>query len=85
MRLTKINKATIIHFLEQYLINKFGVPSTLVFDNATYFSSLKLIEFYLDKEIILQYSSNYHPQGSGVAKPTNKTLICILKKNVVDH
>jgi hypothetical protein len=55
------------------------VPTTLVFDNVTYFSSLKLIEFSLDRGIILQYATNYYPQGNGEVESTNKNLICILK------
>jgi hypothetical protein len=59
--LTKVNEEVVINFLEQHLITRFGVPTTLVFYNATYFSSLKLIEFALDKGIILRYATNYYP------------------------
>jgi hypothetical protein len=61
---------------------RFGVPSILVFDNATYFSSTLLIEFSLDKGIIINYSANYYPEGNGVAESTNKNLVRILKKTV---
>lgn len=83
--LTKVNEEVAINFLEQHLITRFGFPTTFVVDNATYFSSLKLIEFTLDKGIILIYAANYYPQGNGVAKSTNKNLICILKRIVVDQ
>jgi hypothetical protein len=83
--LTRVNEEIIIKFLEQHLITRFGVPSVLVFYNATYFSSLKLIEFSLEKGIILRYSTNYYPQGNGVVESTNKNLIKILKKIIVDH
>jgi hypothetical protein len=49
--LTKVNEEVVINFLEQHIITRFGVPTTLVFDNATYFSSLKLTEFSLEKEL----------------------------------
>jgi uncharacterized protein (DUF1919 family) len=61
--LIKVNEVVVIRFIEQQLITRFGVPFVLVFYNATYFSSLKLIEFYLEKGIILRYSSNYLPSG----------------------
>jgi hypothetical protein len=77
--LTKVNEEVVINFLEQHIITRFGVPTTLVFDNATYFSSLKLIEFSLEKGIILKYVANYYPQGNGLDESTNKNLICILK------
>jgi hypothetical protein len=83
--LTHVNEKIVIQFIEQQLITRFGVPSVLVFDNATYFSSTLLIEFSLDKGIIIKYSANYYPQGNGVAESTNKNLVRILKKTVVDN
>jgi hypothetical protein len=40
--LTHVNEKVVIQFIEQRLITRFGVPSVLVFDNATYFSSTLL-------------------------------------------
>jgi hypothetical protein len=77
--LTKVNEEVVINFLEHHNIIRFGVPTTLVFDDATYFSSLKLNEFSLEKGIILKYASNYYPQGNGLVESTNKNLISILK------
>jgi hypothetical protein len=65
----------VISFLEQNIITRFGVPNSLMFDNETYFSSLKLSQFALEKGIILKYSANYYPQGNGLAKSTNKNII----------
>jgi hypothetical protein len=59
--LTHINEKVVIQFLEQQLITRFGLPSVLVFDNAAYFSSIRLTEFSLDKGIIIRYSANYYP------------------------
>jgi hypothetical protein len=53
----------------------FYVLAYLVFDNATYFSSLKLDEFVLEKGINIKYASNYYPQGNEVGDFTNKNLI----------
>jgi transposase InsO family protein len=64
---------------------RFGVPSVLVFDNASYFSSTLLTEFALEKGIIIKYSTNYYPQGNGVVESTNKNLVRILKKIVTDN
>jgi hypothetical protein len=83
--LIKLNEEVVINFLEQYIIMRFGVPNSLVFYNTTYFSSLNLYEFSLEKGIILKYSSNYYPQGKGLVESTNKNLIWILKRVVVDH
>jgi hypothetical protein len=70
----------VISFLESHIITRFGVPESLVFDNAKYFSSLKLTEFSLERNIKVKYSTNYYPQGNGLEESTNKNLINILKK-----
>jgi hypothetical protein len=70
----------VISFLESHIITRFGVPQSLVFDNAKYFSSLKLTEFSLEKGIKIKYVTNYYPQGNGLAESTNKNLIQSLKK-----
>jgi hypothetical protein len=67
------------------MIMRFGLPSVLVFDNASYFYSIHLTEFNLDKEIIIRYSTNYYLQGNGLAKSTNKKLVRILKKSNVEN
>jgi hypothetical protein len=43
------------------------------------------MDFALDKGIIINYSANYYPQGNGVAESTNKNLVRILKKIVVNN
>ena len=66
-------------------MTRFGVPVSLVFDNAKYFSSIKLTAFAHDKGIKLHYSANYYPQGNGLAESSNKNLIRILKKTVIEN
>jgi hypothetical protein len=83
--LTHVNEKVVIQIIEKKLIKRLGVPSVLVFDNATYFSSTLLNEFSLDKGIIIKYSTNYYPQGNDVAESTNKNLVRILKKTVTDN
>ena len=83
--MTHVNEKVVIQFIEKQLIMRFDVPSVLVFDNATYFSSTLLIELSLGKGIIIKYSTNYYPQGNGVAESTNKNLVRILNKTVMDN
>jgi hypothetical protein len=52
--LTHVNENVVIQFIEKQLITRFGMPSILIFDNATYFSSILLTEFYLNKGIIIR-------------------------------
>ena len=66
-------------------MTRFGVPISLVFDNATYFSSIKLTAFAHEKGIKLHYSANYYPQENGLEESMNKNLIRILKKTIIEN
>ena len=83
--LKNLNDNEVIQFLQRNIITSFRVPNSLSFDNATYFSSLKIVEFALKHNINLRYSTNYYPQGNGVAKSTNKNLLLIIKKTIGKH
>jgi hypothetical protein len=61
------------------------MPYVLVFYNESCFSSTLLKEFSLDKGIIIIYIANYYPQGNRVEESTNKNIVRILKKMVVDN
>jgi transposase InsO family protein len=75
----------VIAFLNSNIITRFGIPDCLVFDNASYFSSLEMSEFSLEKGIKLKYSTSYYPQGNGLAESTNKNLIKIIKRTVAEN
>ena len=77
-----MNEKKVIHFLKHNIITMFGVPSSVIFYNATYFSSLKNYDFALENGISLKNSSNYYPRGNGLSYSTNKNLIRIIKKIV---
>ena len=80
-----MNEDVVIDFLQENIMTKFGVPISLVFDNVSYFSSIKMIEFTSEKGIKFHYSTNYYSQGNGLAESTNKNLIRILKKTVIEN
>ena len=75
--LRKVNENAVMEFLQDHIMTTFGVPISLVFDNATYFSSNILTAFSHEKGIKLHYFANYYPQGNGLAESTNKNLIRI--------
>ena len=83
--LRKVNEDAVMNFLQDHIITRFGVPISLVFYKASYFSSIKIIAFANENGIKLHYSANYYPQGNGLAESTNKNLIRILKKNVIEN
>eukprot|EP00253_Pinus_taeda_P005312 PITA_05312 len=76
------NSENIIEFIDQFIITRFGLPTTLMFDNASYFSGNAMTEFALKRGFKLKYSANYFPQGNGLAESTNKNLIRIIKRTV---
>ena len=57
----KVNEDVVMEFLQDHIMTRFGVPISLVFDNATYFSSIRLTAFAHEKGIKLHYSANYYP------------------------
>ena len=69
--LKNINDNEVIQFRQRNIITRFGVLSCLFFDNATYLSSLNIVEFALKHNINLKYSANYYLQGNGVVESTN--------------
>ena len=73
------NSENIIESIDQFIITIFGLPSTLMFDNASYFSGNTMTEFALKRGFKLKYFSNYYPQGNRLAESTNKNLIRIIK------
>jgi transposase InsO family protein len=85
MPLRVVNTNQVILFLETHIITRFGIPECLVFDNASYFSSLDMNVYALEKGIKLKYSASYYPQGNGLVESTNKNLIKILKRTVSNN
>eukprot|EP00253_Pinus_taeda_P024466 PITA_24466 len=71
-----------LDIIDQFIITRFGLPTALMFDNASYFSGNAMIEFALKRGLKLKYSANYYPQGNGLAESTNKNLIRIIKRTV---
>ena len=49
------------------------------------FCSIRLTAFANERGIQLHYSANYYPQGNGLEEYTNKNMIRILKKTVIEN
>jgi transposase InsO family protein len=72
----------LIKFLKDNILSRFGVPEKFITDNWLIFIRSKFTEICGEYGMIMGKSSKYYPQGNGLAKSTNKTLIQILKKTV---
>jgi len=57
----------------------------LITDNAAAFKSKKMVEFCNRYHIALGHSTAYYPQGNGLAKSSNKSLVNIIKKLLEDN
>jgi hypothetical protein len=77
--------SVIIKFLENNILSRFGFPRNIITDNATAFRSKKLIDFCNQYHIGLGHSTAYYPQGNGLAKYSNKTLVNIIKKMLQEN
>lgn len=75
----------IITFLETNILSRFGCPTKLIIDNATAFKSKRMIDFCNKYHITLGHSIAYYPQGNGLAKSSNKSLVNIIKNLLEDN
>ncbi|KAH9304454.1 hypothetical protein KI387_008858, partial [Taxus chinensis] len=63
----------------------FGVPATIISDNALAFLGDKITDWAVKHGIYLSASSNYYPQGNGLAESTNKNLLRIIRRTLKDN
>ena len=64
---------------------RFGVPTKVVIDNASYFSSIEITEFYFEYGVKINHSSYYFLQGNGQVASSNNKVVNILRKLVLDN
>ena len=69
-------------FIEDRIITRFGIPLKITTDNAKACSFIEMTSFCLKYDITLSHSSDYYPQGNGLAESSHKILMNILKKTV---
>jgi hypothetical protein len=82
MALKKVDSEELIKFLKDNVLSRFDVPDKFITDNGSIFIGSKFTKFCGEYGIIMGKSSNYYPQGNGLAESTNKKLILILKKTI---
>jgi hypothetical protein len=57
----------IMEFLQEKIITQFGFPTKITTDKSQAFKSIYMVSFCIDYGIVLSHSSNYYPQGNGLA------------------
>jgi transposase InsO family protein len=75
----------IMNFMETNIFSIFGCPNNLITDNAQEFKSKFMIDLCGNHNISLTHSMPYYPQGNGLVESSNKTLIEIIKKLLVEN
>ncbi|CAN6570975.1 unnamed protein product [Malus baccata var. baccata] len=79
-----ITSATVKNFIETKILYRFGVPETIVTDRGPSFISKEVEEFANKYKIKMIQSSPYYPQSNGQAESSNKILVNIIKRMVID-
>jgi hypothetical protein len=76
------NHKTVIKFLKENILSRFGIPRAMISDGGTHFSN-KSFESLMKKYAITQkVATPYHPQTSGQVELANREIKQILEKTV---
>ncbi|CAN6547026.1 unnamed protein product [Malus baccata var. baccata] len=79
-----ITSALVKNFIETKILHRYGVPETIVTDRGPSFISKEVEEFASKYKIKMIQSSPYYPQSNGQAEASNKILVNIIKRMVID-
>ncbi|KAM2459303.1 hypothetical protein TB1_007454 [Malus domestica] len=79
-----ITSATVKNFIETKILHRFWVPKTIVTDRGPSFISKEVEEFARKYKIKMIQSSPYYPQSNGQAESSNKILVNIIKRMVIE-
>jgi len=79
-----VNFEIVIDFINHHIITRFGLPSALMFDNASYFYGNSITEFSLKRGFKIK-TANYYPWGNGLVESTNKNLLRIIKQTIDEN
>ncbi|KAH9323140.1 hypothetical protein KI387_017779, partial [Taxus chinensis] len=82
--LKEANESSILDFYEG-ITTIFGIPATIISDNALAFIGSKVTEWAVKNGIYLSTSSNYYPQGNVQAESTNKNLLRIISRTLDEN
>lgn len=67
----------VIKFVKEHILYRFGVPESIVSDQAQYFIGGELAAFAKEMGITMTHASPYFAQGNGQAESTNTKDTCM--------
>nr|XP_028953488.1 uncharacterized protein LOC114822696 [Malus domestica] len=79
-----ITSAVVKNFIETKILHRYGVSETIVTDRGPSFVSKEVEEFASKYKIKIIQSSPYYPQSNGQTEASNKILVNIIKRMVMD-
>ncbi|KAI4346240.1 hypothetical protein L6164_013308 [Bauhinia variegata] len=82
--LRKASGEAMVDFMKEYIICRFEISKRIMSDNETPFIN-RMVKYLLDHyEIRHDKSTLYYPQGNGQAEATNKNLLRIIIRMIMD-
>ena len=78
--LAKITSGTLISFLWQQIIYRFGLPSYITVDNGKQFDCVEFRSFYRELGIKLGFASVNHPESNGAVERANGLILVQYRK-----
>ena len=79
------NDTMVIKFLTENIFSILGCPHKIIIDNSQDFKSWKMLYFCNNHNVIMSHSTAYYPQGNGLEKSSNKSLVRIIKKVLTEN
>ncbi|KAM5585178.1 hypothetical protein ABKV19_004529, partial [Rosa sericea] len=83
--LKEASGATIRQFIFHNIICRFGIPEVLVSDRGAAFMGGDVEQLVIDLGIQFVHSTPYYAQSNGQAEASNKIIITLLKKMLVEN
>jgi transposase InsO family protein len=78
----KNNHRTVVKFLKENVLSRFGTPRAIISDQGTHFCNKPFESLMLKYGVIHKVATSYHPQTSGQVELANKEIKKILEKTV---
>ncbi|KAL3692331.1 hypothetical protein R1sor_005982 [Riccia sorocarpa] len=78
----KNNADTVIRFLEDCIITRYGLPMAITSDNGTHFVNIAMKHVLSSYGITHNLITPYHPQANGQVERINRVLLSTIRKTV---
>ncbi|XP_070008447.1 uncharacterized protein [Nicotiana sylvestris] len=75
-------KKAVVDFVHSNIICRFGIPKTIITDNATNLNSHSMKEVCKQFKIMHRHSTPYRPKANGAIEAANKNIKKILRKMI---